>query len=144
MEQKTKITGTDWSLVDKMVRIVYPNVYRQLSVEDIQEIIKLSEQGILIKSEEVEEDDGDLDFPIMEIMTAASLGFMTIQTFLQWDKKNKTNSNVIPTKDRVSRMLEDLEFFKNNPTEIKNELKRRKESINSAYKKLFPEENDSE
>jgi len=148
MEEKNKITGTDWTLVESMVKQVYPDVHRLLSNDDVQDIIELSKKGILITADdEAEDEEGDLDFPLMEVMTAASLGFMTIQTaisYLQWEK-NRPKQVVQPsTKDRVKRMLEDEEYIKRHPIEVKNELMRQKESINAALQRFFPEETDSE
>lgn len=89
-----------------------------------------------------------MDFPLALTIAAFSLGLAAIQTvinYMSWKYPHVEPRPVVSpvyqatAKDFVGRLLEDDEFCKNYREEIKNELLKRRQLINSVLEQMYPD-----
>ena len=139
MEQKDKITKPNWALIEAIAFRVYPNEASVLTRDDVEEI----EEGI-------ENKGGDMDFPISLTIAAFSLGLAAIQTvinYMSWKYPHAVPrpavaplTNQATAKDFVGHLLDDDEFGKTYREEIKTELLKRRQTINTILEQMYPDE----
>lgn len=148
MEQKDKITKPNWALIEEIACRVYPNEAAVLTRDDVDEIEEAIENNAPIETDE--DEGGDMDFPIALTIAAFSLGLAAIQTvinYMSWKYPHVEPrpavahiTNPTTAKDFVGRLLEDDEFGKTYREEIKTELLKRRQTINTVLEQMYPDE----
>ena len=148
MEQKDKITKPNWALIEAIAFRVYPNEASVLTRDDIEEIEEGIENNSPIETDE--DEGGDMDFPIALTIAAFSLGLAAIQTvinYMSWKYPHAVPrpavapiTNQATAKDFVGHLLDDDEFGKTYREEIKTELLKRRQTINTILEQMYPDE----
>ena len=148
MEQKDKITKPNWALIEAIAFRVYPNEASVLTRDDIEEIEEGIENNSPIETDE--DEGGDMDFPIALTIAAFSLGLAAIQTvinYVSWKYPHAVPrpaaapiTNQATAKDFVGHLLDDDEFGKTYREEIKTELLKRRQTINTILEQMYPDE----
>lgn len=144
MEQENKINEKDWSLIEDIADLVYAEAKDRATKRDIKEIERSIENGTAQLKPNKEGGDLNAELSYIPILT---LGFTALDAALSYLHLERNRPKPLPKlsiKERVNRMLDDEEFAKSNPTEVKNELLRRKKKVEDALKRYFPDEDDSE
>ena len=148
MEQKDKITKPNWALIEEIAFRVYPNEASVLTRDDVEEI----EEGIENNSpvETDEDEGGDMDFSLALAITAFGVGLAAIQTvitYMSWKYPHAVPrrpvapiTNQTTAKDFVGHLLNDDEFGKTYREEIKTELLKRRQTINTILEQMYPDE----
>ena len=148
MEQKDKITKPNWALIEAIAFRVYPNEASVLTRDDVEEIEEGIENNSPIETDE--DEGGDMDFPISLTIAAFSLGLAAIQTvinYMSWKYPPAVPrpavapiTNQTTAKDFVGHLLDDDEFGKTYREEIKTELLKRRQTINTILEQMYPDE----
>ena len=148
MEQKDKITKPNWALIEAIAFRVYPNEASVLTRDDVEEIEEGIENNSPIETDE--DEGGDMDFPISLTIAAFSLGLAAIQTvinYMSWKYPHAVPrptvapiTNQATAKDFVGHLLDDDEFGKTYREEIKTELLKRRQTINTILEQMYPDE----
>lgn len=146
MQQKRFITNSDWSCVESIAKQIYAEEYVLLTKGDIQDIKDCIENNEPFDNED---EGGDMDFPLGEIITAVGIGMTAIQTIIGYMSWRYPRTTPIPSPNRprvenardfVGLMLDDNSYNKIYREEVKAELLRKRDEINSILDSMYPDE----